>query len=73
MSANVKRGPQSVTSRLGLTLVGALLMIGSPYVVEMSGLAARLERTLVAAIELVALAVGFVCLYLSFKRQNSSS
>ena len=71
MNAGVKREPQSMAVRLALTVVGALLMIGPPFALEMSGLSGRLGRTIVIAIELVLLAVGFVLLYLALKRQES--
>jgi len=73
MNANVKREPQSMAVRLTLTVVGALLMVGSPYALQVSGLSGRLGRTMVIAIELVLLAVGFVLLYLALKGQESSS
>ena len=73
MNANVKREPRSMNMRLALTVVGALLMIGSPYAFQLSGLGGRLERPLVAAMELVLLIVGFVLLYLAFKRRDSSN
>jgi hypothetical protein len=73
MNANVKREPRSMNMRLALTVVGALLMIGSPYAFQLSGLSGRLERTLIVAMELVLLVVGFVLLYLALKGQESSS
>jgi hypothetical protein len=71
MNANVKREPQSMAVRLTLTAIGALLMVGPPYAFAVSGLSGRLDRTVVVAIELVLLAIGFVLLYLSLKRQES--
>ena len=59
--------------RLALTVVGALLMVGPPFALEVSGLSGRLGRTVVVAIELVLLAVGFVLLYLAFKGRDSSN
>ena len=73
MNANVKREPQSMAVRLTLTVVGALLMVGPPFAFAVSGLSGRLERTVVVAIELALLAIGFVLLYLALKGQESSS
>ena len=50
-----------------------MLMVGPPFALEMSGLSGRLGRTIVIAIELVLLAVGFVLLYLALKGQESTS
>ena len=71
MNANVKREPQSMAVRLTLMAIGALLMVGPPYAFAVSGLSGRLERTVIVAIEIVLLAVGFVLLYLALKRQES--
>lgn len=73
MSAEVKREPRSMTVRLGLTIVGALLMVGSPYAFEVLDLSSRLQGTMIAAMELVSLVVGFVLLFLAFKGQESAS
>jgi len=70
MNANVKREPQSMAVRLTLTVVGALLMVGPPFAFAVSGLSGRLERTVVVAMQLVLLAIGFVLLYLALKGQE---
>jgi len=53
--------------------MGALLMVGSPYAFEMLDLSSRLQSTMIAAMELVSLVVGFVLLFLAFKGQESAS
>ena len=72
MNAGVKRKPRSMIARLVLTIVGALLMVGPPYTFGVLELSSRFQRTIVIAVELVSLAVGFVLLYLSFKGQESA-
>ena len=72
MSAEIKRQPRSPIVRLVLTIVGALLMVGPPYTLAALKLSGRLQSTMLAAIELGSLAVGFVLLYLAFRRQESS-
>ena len=73
MSADIKRQPRSPIVRLVLTIVGALLMVATPYTLEVLKLSSRLQSTMVAAIELVSLVVGFVLLYLAFRGQESAS
>jgi uncharacterized membrane protein len=73
MSADIKRQPRSPIVRAVLTIVGALLMVGPPYTLEMLNLSSRFQSTMVAAIELVSLVVGFVLLYLAFRGQESSN
>lgn len=73
MSADVKREPRSMTVRLALTIAGALLMVGPPYALEVLDLSSRFQSTMVAAMELVFLAIGFVLLFLAFKGQESAS
>jgi len=62
-----------MTVRLALTVVGALLMVGPPYAFEVLDLSSRLQGTMIAAMELVSLVVGFVLLFLAFKGQESAS
>jgi uncharacterized membrane protein len=71
MSADIKRQPRSPIVRLVLTIVGALLLVAPPYTLEVLNLSSRLQSTMVAAIELVSLVVGFVLLYLAFRGQES--
>jgi hypothetical protein len=73
MSADVKRGPRSVISRLVFTVVGALLMVGPPFTFEMLNLSTRFQSTIVATVELVSLVVGLVLLYLAFRGQQPAS
>ncbi len=73
MSADVKREPRSASVRLALTIVGALLMIGSPYAFLTLGLSARFQSTIVAAMEFVCLAAGLVLLFLAFKGRESTN
>jgi hypothetical protein len=54
--------------RLVLIVVGVILMIFPPYAIALLGLAPRLGMTTVAALELPLLIVGFVLLYLAFRR-----
>jgi uncharacterized membrane protein len=73
MSADIKGQPRSPIVRLVLTIVGASLLVAPPYVLEVLNLSSRLQSTMVAAIELVSLVVGFVLLYLAFRGQESSN
>jgi uncharacterized membrane protein len=73
MSAVIKRQPRSPIVRLVLTIVGALLLVAPPFTLELLNLRSRLQSTMVAAIELVSLVVGFVLLYLAFRGQESSN
>jgi uncharacterized membrane protein YdbT with pleckstrin-like domain len=73
MSAEIKRQPRSPIVRLVLTIVGALLMVSPPYALQVLNLTSGLQSTMVAAIELVFLVVGFVLLYLAFRGQESSN
>ncbi len=72
MSADIKRQPRSPIVRLVLTIVGALLMVAPPYTLGVLKLSSRLQSTMVAAVELVSLVVGFMLLYLAFRGQESS-
>jgi hypothetical protein len=71
MSAGVKRGLGNTIARLILTLAGALLMVATPYVFEVLGLAYRLHNTMIAGIELASLVVGSALLYLAFRQPAS--
>ena len=73
MSADIKREPLSMIARLVLTILGALLMVAPPYAVELLTLSSRLQSTMLAGVELGALVVGFVLLFLAFRGQGSSS
>ena len=73
MSADIKPKPLSMIARLALTVLGAILMVAPPYAVEVLNLSSRLQSTMLAGVELVALAVGFVLLFLAFRGQGSSS
>jgi uncharacterized membrane protein len=73
MSADIKRQPLSRIVRLVLTIVGALLMVAPSYTLEVLNLTSRLQSTMVAAIVLSSLVVGFVLLYLVFRGQESAS
>ena len=73
MSADIKRQPRSPIVRLVLTIVGALLLVAPPFALGVLNLSSRLQSTMVAAIELVSLVVGFVLLYLAFRGQESAS
>lgn len=73
MSADTKRQPLSRIVRLVLTIVGALAMVAPSYTLYELNLTSRLHTRMIAAIELVSLAVGFVLLYLAFRGQESSN
>jgi uncharacterized membrane protein len=73
MSAEAKRPPLSMIVRLVLTIVGALLMVAPPFTLEMLNLSTRIQSTMMAAILLVSLVVGFLLLYLAFRGQESAS
>jgi uncharacterized membrane protein len=73
MRADIKGQPRSPIVRAVLTIVGSLLMVAPPYTLEVLNLSSRLQSTMVAAIMLVSLVVGFVLLYLAFRGQESSS
>ena len=57
--------------RLLLTVVGVLLMIAPPFSILGLDLVYRLQNTIIAAIELPCLVVGFVLLYLGLREQES--
>jgi hypothetical protein len=69
LSADAKPVKRSVTARLMLTVVGALLMIGPPYAFEMLYLRSGFGSAVIAAIELTSLAVGFVLLYVALRER----
>jgi hypothetical protein len=48
-------------------------MVSPPYTLQYLNLSSSLQSTMVAAIELVSLVVGFVLLYLAFRGQESSN
>jgi hypothetical protein len=48
-------------------------MVSPPYALQVLNLTSGLQSTMVAAIELVFLVVGFVLLYLAFRGQESSN
>jgi hypothetical protein len=48
-------------------------MVSPPYALQLLNLSSRLQSTMVAAIELVSLVVGFVLLYLAFRGKGSSN
>jgi hypothetical protein len=48
-------------------------MVAPPFALQVLNLSSSLQSTMVAAIELVSLVVGFVLLYLAFRGQESSN
>jgi hypothetical protein len=73
MSADIKRKPLSMIPRFILTILGALLMVAPPYLVDVLNLSRRLQSMMLAGVELGSLAVGLVLLFLAFRGQGSSS
>lgn len=60
-----------MAARLVLTVVGVLLMIGPPFAIQTLNLLSRYQHTIIAAIELPCLVVGFVLVYLAFRERES--
>jgi hypothetical protein len=58
-------------ARLALTIVGALLMVAPPYLVDILNLSSRLESMMLAGVELALLIVGFALLYLALRGLES--
>jgi len=58
--------------QLALTVAGVLLLVGPPYVIRILNIASRLQNTIIAVVELLSVAIGFVLLYLAFGKHELS-
>lgn len=72
MGASARLEPRSMVGRLFLTIVGVLLMIVPPFVFDLLNLTSRFQNLVIAGIELPALAIGLVMLYLGVKGPETS-
>jgi Na+/H+ antiporter NhaD/arsenite permease-like protein len=72
MSADKKARPLGMITQLVLTIAGALLMVGPPYVFVVLKLSSRFHRSRIAAIELASLVVGLVLLFFAFRGHKAS-
>jgi len=61
-----------MVTQLALTVAGVLLLVGPPYVIRILNIASRLQYTIIAAVELLSVAVGFVLLYSVFRKHELS-
>jgi len=71
MVAGEKSKQLSMITRLLLTIAGVLLMVGPPYAFEMLNLTPVFQKTMMAGMMLLSLAVGFVLLYLALRGRES--
>jgi hypothetical protein len=67
MSANKEARPLGMITQLVLTIAGALLMVGPPYIFEVLNLSSRFHRSMIATIELASLVAGLVLLFFAFR------
>lgn len=72
MNAGAKVGQRSVVTQLALTVAGVLLLLGPPYAIAISNMASRLQNTIIAVVELLSVAIGFVLLYFVFRKHELS-
>ena len=72
MKAGARVEQRSIVTQLALTVAGVLLLVGSPYIIDILNLVSRLQNTIIAAIELLSVVVGFVLLYLAFRKHELS-
>ena len=72
MNAGARVEQRSMVTQLALTVAGVLLLVGSPYIIEILNLASRLQNTIIAVVELISVVVGFVLLYLAFRKHELS-
>jgi len=63
---------RGMITRLALTVVGVLLMVGPPYALAFTRMSDRFQLEAIAGVELVFLVFGFVLLYLGLKEPKSS-
>jgi uncharacterized membrane protein len=61
-----------MVTQLVMTIVGALLMVGPSYTLEVLHLSSRFHRSMIAAIELGSLVVGLVLLFLALRGHEPS-
>jgi hypothetical protein len=72
MSTGAKPEPGTMVGRLALTIAGMVLMVAPPFVFDLLKLSSRFQNAIIAGIELLALVVGFVLLYLGVKEPRPS-
>jgi hypothetical protein len=72
VNAGARVEQRSIVTQLALTVAGVLLLVGSPYIIEILNLASRLQNTIIAVVELISVVVGFVLLYLAFRKHELS-
>jgi|GEM_PF-5404226 len=58
--------------QLALTVAGVLLLVGPPYVIRILNIASSVQSSIIAVVELLSVAIGFVLLYLAFGKQELS-
>jgi hypothetical protein len=67
MSTDAKLEPRAMAGRLFLTIAGMLLMFVPPFAFELTRLSSQFQNGIIAGIELSALVVGLVLLYLGVR------
>ena len=70
MNTGAKVKQRSMVAQLALTVAGVLLLVGPPYIIVISNMASRLQNTIIAVVELLSVAIGFVLLYLAFRKHE---
>ena len=61
-----------MVTQLALTAAGVLLLLGPPYVIKILNITSRLQNTIIAVVELLSVAIGFVLLYFVFRKHELS-
>jgi len=59
-----------MVTQLALTVAGVLLLVVPPYAIAISNIASRLQNSIIAVVELLSVAIGFVLLYLAFRKHE---
>lgn len=68
--AGGKSDSETMIARLLLTIVGVLLIVGSPFSIALLNLTLRFHTLVIAGLESVALVAGLVLLYLAFREST---
>jgi hypothetical protein len=61
-----------MVTQLALPVAGVLLLLGPPYVIKILNITSRLQNTIIAVVELLSVAIGFVLLYFVFRKHELS-
>lgn len=72
MNAGAKVGQRSMVTQYALTVAAVLLLVVPPYAIAISNMASRLQNTIIAVVELLSVAIGFVLLYFVFRKHELS-